>query len=908
MAYQSAMNSVSNSSNVEEDVSAPEIKEWTKKQMKRRTAARKFLAASIQVYQSTGGGGMGGKPMEIEELDLSDIEQRRIVAELALLSENFDNENTGKLLNAIGMRRSPKLHNICLQGAADLVDAQFIKGTSRFPSLNTIDCSGCHKLTDAVFDFIGRYSEKGIKMPDETKKAGDVGDQTSPKCISDGKEKRRNILRRGVKAVATVAPKLSDALKNATLQLITSLNFSNCELVTSEGLKKLASVGLDHLAFIDFSFCTKLTDEGVDALIFSCGKIGNLEEGKGLKSLRFRGCESLTEAALKSFSNSYLDFRLLIEIDFALNPKLGDDALQCFRIDGFPALRAIDFSRTFGQSKAVEEDENGDPVLYDKEGGTEKVKRLKYPLGVTNKGLAHVKQMREKASEKLSVLKFEHCATIDDEGVDNLLNFQFLTVLSIGGTGIGNKSIENICKSFKKLISLNIEYCDITDEGLAHFVKAVFKETLRFLNFRECDAITDDGLVHLHELTALESLSFHGCDKFKKFGMVHVTKGHLKNLRRLNVGSSGKKMEEIDDDGLVELHRSKYLVDLNLSGTKISNRAMHILRGSKGITETGSLRNMLSLNLSWTRISDEGLLHLEDACNKDDAHLNLKHISLKGCRLVTDIGLDHVLAATANTIEELNIAFVPHVTNTSMKKIRDRELPKLRYLNLSFTKVSDRGVLMVSERGLPQLEDLVMAGCSKLTAECAADFGRTKSLRRLRSLNFFGCKYINDETVATLKNAQLPYLVSINMGFTGISESTRTILESRKSYQLKSLDIRKCNLKGHGKKFNFIHALKKVMAEEEKEEQERERKANCGLTDTNGQTYRVDLRVEHDKRGTGIVTDIDEENECVFVKYEGGDEHRYDQLSLGSGKIRVLEGSNSTGPQAGNEVEVVTIP
>jgi hypothetical protein len=108
---------------------------------------------------------MGGKPMEIEELDLSDIEQRRIVAELALLSENFDNENTGKLLNAIGMRRSPKLHSVCLQGAADLVDDQFIKGVSRFPVLDAIDCSGCHQLTDAVFDFIGYYKEKGIKMP-----------------------------------------------------------------------------------------------------------------------------------------------------------------------------------------------------------------------------------------------------------------------------------------------------------------------------------------------------------------------------------------------------------------------------------------------------------------------------------------------------------------------------------------------------------------------------------------------------------------------------------------------------------------------------------------------------------------------------------------------------------------------
>ena len=53
--------------------------------------------------------------------------------------------------------------------------------------------------------------------------------------------------------------------------------------------------------------------------------------------------------------------------------------------------------------------------------------------------------------------------------------------------------------------------------------------------------------------------------------------------------------------------------------------------------------------------------------------------------------------------------------------------------------------------------------------------------------------------------------------------------------------------------------------------------------------------MEHDKRGTGIVTDIDEENECVFVKYEGGDEHRYDQLSLGSGKMRVLGGATLQG-------------
>jgi Leucine-rich repeat (LRR) protein len=744
---------------------------------------------------------------------------------------------------------------------------------------------------------------------EKTKKAEKGAGETTPKSGSDRKLTTKQLFRLGMKAVAPVAPKLSDLLRNATLQLMTNLNFSHCELITSEGLKKLANVGLAHLAFLDFSFCAKLTDEGVDALIFSCGQRrgGTTKKGMGpgLKSLRLRGCEKLTKAAFKSFSITDLDFRSLFEVDLALNPLLGDDALECFRIDGFPNLLAIDFSRTFGQSKAVEEDKNGDPVLYDNEKEdrcfldqkTGKIKRLTYPLGVTNKGLEHVNKMREKASKNISVLKFEHCATIDDKGFENLRSFQFLTVLSIGGTNIGNASIKNICESFSRLQSLDIEYCDITDEGLAHFAAdtVALKETLRFLNFRECDKITDDGLKHLRNLIKLERLSFHGCDKFKKVGMVHVTGGgHLKHLRKLDVGSSGKKMEELGDEGLVELHKSEHLVDLNLSGTKITNRAIHILRGSKEITKTGigALRNLLSLNLSWTRISDEGLLHLEDACSKDDAHLKLKHISLKGCRLVTDIGLDHVLAATANTIEELNVAFVPHVTNTSMKKIRDRELPKLRYLNLSFTKVSDRGVLMVSERGLPNLEDLVMAGCSKLTAECAADFGRTKSLRRVKSLNFFGCKYINDETVMALKNAQLPYLVSMNMGFTGITESTRTILASRKSFQLKSLDINKCNLEGHGKKFNFIHALKKVMAEEEREEKERERKEKSRLTDANGQLYRVETRVEHNKRGKGTVVDINEEKQKIFVTYDSGHEHSYDQISLGTGKITVHEEDN----------------
>ena len=90
-------------------------------------------------------------------------------------------------------------------------------------------------------------------MPDETKKAGDVGDQITK--VHFRREKKRRNIRARWKAVATVALKLSDALKNATpthheLEL-------NCELVTSEGLT-VGRVGLDHLALLIFRFAQSL--------------------------------------------------------------------------------------------------------------------------------------------------------------------------------------------------------------------------------------------------------------------------------------------------------------------------------------------------------------------------------------------------------------------------------------------------------------------------------------------------------------------------------------------------------------------------------------------------------------------------------------------------------------------------
>ena len=459
---------------------------------------------------------------------------------------------------------------------------------------------------------------------------------------------------------------------------------------------------------------------------------------------------------------------------------------------------------------AVKTSKDGEPLVTE-----ENEFDLLYPPGVTNEGLAHIKRL-SLCSVELASIGVDFCTGIDNDGIMELTGVKKLRKLSISGTQCGDEGIRCICEHFPELHELNLSHCrQISDKGMSYFEKAVFKDTLVKLNLRECDSLDDKAWVHLKKIPNLEDISFHGCENFKKLGMRSILDGDLRHLRSLNVGSIGGRMKYIQDDTLNvdHLKRNRYLVSLNLGGTKISDDALNTI--SKSV-----LKQLYNLDLSWTRISDEGLQRFEDVYLQGNV-LVLKELSTKGCRLVTDLGMSRVLVATGKTLTSLNLALVTGISNTFLASVRDTGLPLLESLNVSFTKVSDRGILMISERGLPMLQHLIVAGCLRLTAECLAEFGRTKSLRKLRTLNFFGCKYINDHAVIALKNASLPYLVSINLGFTGVSESAKAILNLKKEYQLKSLDYKSCNLSGHGKKMSLLAQLKAVVAQEEKEEEER---------------------------------------------------------------------------------------
>lgn len=107
---------------------------------------------------------------------------------------------------------------------------------------------------------------------------------------------------------------------------------------------------------------------------------------------------------------------------------------------------------------------------------------------------------------------------------------------------------------------------------------------------------TDDGLVHLRELTHLHSLYLSG-DQVTDSGL-----SHLKGLTQLEILSLGGT--QLTDDGVANLKRLIQLQELVLDGTEITDAGLSHLHG---------LTKLRSLHLGSTRITNDGIAKLQAA-------------------------------------------------------------------------------------------------------------------------------------------------------------------------------------------------------------------------------------------------------------------------------------------------------
>ena len=124
------------------------------------------------------------------------------------------------------------------------------------------------------------------------------------------------------------------------------------------------------------------------------------------------------------------------------------------------------------------------------------------------------------------------------------------------------------------LVSLNLEYADISDSTLA-IVGDGCSTSLTRLNLNACQALTDHGLFHLRRLTNLTEIGLYWNVKIGDEGVESITRANH-GLKKLSL--SGCK--HVTDEGVTSIATCKYLDTLDLTRcAKISDAGLeHIAK------------------------------------------------------------------------------------------------------------------------------------------------------------------------------------------------------------------------------------------------------------------------------------------------------------------------------------------
>jgi Leucine-rich repeat (LRR) protein len=299
----------------------------------------------------------------------------------------------------------------------------------------------------------------------------------------------------------------------------------------------------------------------------------------------------------------------------------------------------------------------------------------------------------------------------------------------------------------KPVIAVSLENKAVTDEEIANL--RAWK-SIRMLNLKNCDKITDAALPYIAQLTELTELNLSGT-AIKGDGLVHL-KGLL-DLTSLELPDARMSVKQVTPlSGLKELDHFRVslpldtnpalkflcgfpkLRDIDLLEFKITNRQMaqiarlHGLErltvvsdrfGDRGLSYVKDLKKLQELRLFGTAISDAGMKSLGEM-------IGLKVLELSGNRL-TDNGLVNLRLLTE--LERLKITKTAF-TDRTLQYIHD--CSKLIELELPGANITDKGLSYLAE--MKFIEWIDLSG-TRVTDAGLKHFQSWEELRKLTMMD-----------------------------------------------------------------------------------------------------------------------------------------------------------------------------
>jgi len=238
---------------------------------------------------------------------------------------------------------------------------------------------------------------------------------------------------------------------------------------------------------------------------------------------------------------------------------------------------------------------------------------------ITNTGLLLISW----GLKKIKSLNLRSCWQVSDHGIGHLtgINSQpstgakTLEHLSLQDCQkLTDESLKHISEGLTNIQRINLSFCvSVTDTGLKSLSRL---PSLRELNLRSCDNVSDIGVGFLAESTSasLTRLDVSFCDRVSDSAMAHLATG-LPTLTSLSMSSC-----QVTDQGIARLApHMKNLNTLNIGQcVKLTDRAVQ--------TISEEIKSLRSIDLyGCTKISSEGLKVLNKCENLKVVNLGLWH-------------------------------------------------------------------------------------------------------------------------------------------------------------------------------------------------------------------------------------------------------------------------------------------
>lgn len=245
-----------------------------------------------------------------------------------------------------------------------------------------------------------------------------------------------------------------------------------------------------------------------------------------------------------------------------------------------------------------------------------------------------------------------------------------------------DKSFVQIGANLNKIISLNLESCNIGDEGLDAISQGC--PNIEAIELSWCQKLTSKSLTNFLKVVAnLKHFSAKGLDIVND-AVVKELSTNCKNLLSVNL----KNCKSITDEGVISIANNcpqlrhlcishcKLLTDASLIALGQKTNDLYVLESSRcsNFTDAGFIAlskgcpNLVRLDLEeCSRITDLTLQHLASNC------VNLRHLTLSRCECITDEGIRQLgsshSAAVNETLQIIELDNCPLITDVALEQL-----------------------------------------------------------------------------------------------------------------------------------------------------------------------------------------------------------------------------------------------